>query len=201
MRLISLHILLTTAMVLTGCGQESKITQAYKKAFDTVLVDPKSVEYKNVFVYKDGTACGEVNSKNRMGGYTGFRAFIFNEDGGPDDKILNLGEAENGAHRVDQSRWCTDIFDTREEKAINEKIDNIESPLDTSSGACRSLREDIDLYNKRDQSVKVTDYGLAEMRHREKLKRVDEVCTEAQRMQVNYEKLLIEREAIKNKKY
>jgi hypothetical protein len=47
-------------------------------AKDTVkekLVDPRSAEFKNVRATATGNVCGEVNSKNRMGGYVGFKHF------------------------------------------------------------------------------------------------------------------------------
>jgi hypothetical protein len=45
------------------------------------LNDPESGRFRNVFVSPRGRAvCGEVNAKNRMGGYVGFRRFISAKD-------------------------------------------------------------------------------------------------------------------------
>lgn len=44
------------------------------------LTDPDSAQFRNLQVYGDGlpgdtVVCGEVNAKNRLGGYVGFRHF------------------------------------------------------------------------------------------------------------------------------
>lgn len=39
------------------------------------LYDGESARFRNIRVVTDGTYCGEVNSKNRMGAYTGFTGF------------------------------------------------------------------------------------------------------------------------------
>lgn len=45
------------------------------------LVDPDSAKFKNV-AYRSGIGvCGQVNSKNRMGGYVGFKTFVVEESG------------------------------------------------------------------------------------------------------------------------
>ena len=40
------------------------------------LKDPDSAQFRNQFVGKKGVPCGEVNSKNSFGGYTGFQRFV-----------------------------------------------------------------------------------------------------------------------------
>lgn len=40
------------------------------------LKDGQSAKFKKVFVSKVGFTCGEVNSKNSFGGYSGFQRFI-----------------------------------------------------------------------------------------------------------------------------
>ena len=58
----------------------SRVMGAWKGAVEEVLVDPDSANFKDVIFVKDisGTAfaCGEVNSKNQLGGYTGYKGFI-----------------------------------------------------------------------------------------------------------------------------
>jgi len=47
------------------------------------LTDPESARYKSlVQVRRTGAVCGRVNSKNRMGGYDGFKGFIVREEAG-----------------------------------------------------------------------------------------------------------------------
>lgn len=51
-----------------------------KNAVKMKLKDPKSATFRNLDVHKgaDGmyVMCGEVNSKNSFGGYTGFQKFV-----------------------------------------------------------------------------------------------------------------------------
>ena len=47
-----------------------------REALLTRLKDPESARFRNVKPTADGLyLCGEVNSKNSMGGYTGFKKF------------------------------------------------------------------------------------------------------------------------------
>ena len=58
-----------------------------KKKIEGQLIDPSSVQYRNIIV-KNGPSsvivCGEFNAKNRMGGYTGFKPFVYNIAGSGD---------------------------------------------------------------------------------------------------------------------
>jgi hypothetical protein len=65
---IFLIVALTLGLVACGDG-------AVKSEVKSLLIDPSSAEFKSIAVFKDGNYCGEVNSKNRMGGYAGFKAF------------------------------------------------------------------------------------------------------------------------------
>jgi hypothetical protein len=48
-----------------------------KRAVKSILKDPNSAEFKDVyFSKKSNVACGKVNSKNGFGGYVGFKRFI-----------------------------------------------------------------------------------------------------------------------------
>jgi len=59
---------------------ESDTIYYAKKAVATILKDPDSAKFKDVFFNetKEGgpVACGRVNSKNSFGAYTGFQRFI-----------------------------------------------------------------------------------------------------------------------------
>lgn len=50
------------------------------------LVDPTSAQFRNDRIAKEGWHCGEVNAKNSMGGYGGFKRFI----AGQSNKIIYL---------------------------------------------------------------------------------------------------------------
>jgi len=54
----------------TDAYQEAKAREAVART----LIDPDSARFRNV-ESRDGTVCGEVNGKNRMGAYTGYVRF------------------------------------------------------------------------------------------------------------------------------
>jgi len=66
---------------------------AYNKAVDSakemilsILKDPDSAKFGNVFLGRQGTMCGTVNSKNGFGGYTGAQVFTI------DTKYVRIGD-------------------------------------------------------------------------------------------------------------
>lgn len=98
LRLIALFLLFTaTALLgfapLAQAGVQEDVWIV--KAQDTVkqkLKDPRSAQFRNVFFSQKGgvpVACGEVNSKNSLGGYGGYQRFI-----GTDDIALTFLEEE-----------------------------------------------------------------------------------------------------------
>jgi hypothetical protein len=49
------------------------------KARQSIMVflkDPESAQFRNEHITKSGALCGEVNAKNSMGGYVGFKRYI-----------------------------------------------------------------------------------------------------------------------------
>jgi hypothetical protein len=63
---------------LAGCNQVA-IHKAEQRVAHN-LIDPSSAQFREVELGKDDLVCGQVNSKNRMGGYTGFRGFMVQGD-------------------------------------------------------------------------------------------------------------------------
>lgn len=61
-------------------GLQNRIMGTWKSGLKDVLIDPDSANFKNIYFVIAGNrtpfACGEVNSKNRLGGYTGYKHFI-----------------------------------------------------------------------------------------------------------------------------
>ena len=87
-KLIFLSVLIYS-VALAGCGNNKEMSQRNKellwieKGKDAVrlkLKDADSAEFRNVYFKRgsDGVpvACGEVNSKNSFGGYSGYQQFI-----------------------------------------------------------------------------------------------------------------------------
>ncbi|MGN6123959.1 MAG: hypothetical protein ACTHOJ_13490 [Sphingomonas oligoaromativorans] len=93
---------------------------AAKMNLEAALKDPESAKYRNLFVSRlsgGGMAlCGEVNSKNGFGGYTGFKGFVvLPGDGAPaiiEDEASGMG-AEIDAELYPQAkqRFCANPID------------------------------------------------------------------------------------------
>lgn len=63
------RLVIGLAVLCAGCeGEAERLVRGY-------LVDPDSAQFSEV-VTQNGITCGLVNSKNRMGGYTGRQIFI-----------------------------------------------------------------------------------------------------------------------------
>lgn len=63
---------LSIALLCTGCNGE------VETAVKDKLTDPDSAKFSEILT-KDGVTCGVVNSKNRMGGYSGPRTFLYKQ--------------------------------------------------------------------------------------------------------------------------
>lgn len=76
---------LTMALVLAGCSPSEKRAApeivAAKEAVQALLLDPDSAQFRKLMVRPANgslvSVCGEVNAKNRMGGYNGFQRFYY----------------------------------------------------------------------------------------------------------------------------
>jgi len=79
-----LFILLGGCLDVEGIIHHNKISKA-KNAVLERLVDPESAHFKDIKIKNsvgfEWIVSGEVNSKNRMGGYGGFQRFIYTKSG------------------------------------------------------------------------------------------------------------------------
>lgn len=66
-----------------------------KDAVRELLRDPNGAQFRNVRLSSDGHVCGEVNPRNGMGGYTGFRPFFAMNPGDPARRLAYF-EAVDG---------------------------------------------------------------------------------------------------------
>ena len=64
------------ALAIVGCGE--KVIDMAKSAVVRQLKDPQSAQFEQLTKFSEGVVCGNVNAKNAMGGYVGFKPFIFN---------------------------------------------------------------------------------------------------------------------------
>lgn len=96
---IKCGILAAVLIALQGCGfSDNPKIEALKAKVSEQLLDPASAQFRKTKLLKDDEGfCGEVNGKNKFGGYVGFRAFAVTPDGkvllspyGLDDTIARL---------------------------------------------------------------------------------------------------------------
>lgn len=70
-----MRIALVALLLLTGCGQEASL----KRDIAAVMKDPGSADFGPITLIGEGealVACGSVNGKNALGGYTGQTGFM-----------------------------------------------------------------------------------------------------------------------------
>lgn len=103
----SLLAVMVLSLTLYGCGkneEQSRKTKEFlwvekgKDAVKEKLKDSNSVEFRNVYFHRGADnipmTCGEVNSKNSLGGYTGYQKFV--SAGRPDLTFLQEQVADFG---------------------------------------------------------------------------------------------------------
>jgi hypothetical protein len=98
--------LTAACFVLAGAGasawwyqREHAPTEAAKEAIRATLKDPDSALFREVRFYSfTGATCGQFNAKNSMGGYVGYRKFVFTHTGKlsvqGDDYTIDEAETE-----------------------------------------------------------------------------------------------------------
>lgn len=58
-----------------------KLEDRVKSAMEVALIDPFSAQYRALHRGKKGAVCGQVNGKNRLAAYVGFKDFVLSKDG------------------------------------------------------------------------------------------------------------------------
>lgn len=66
------------AISVSACG--NKELQDVQEMVKAKLTDPESAQFRNVKASTEDYICGEVNSKNKFGGYVGFRSFAYDKE-------------------------------------------------------------------------------------------------------------------------
>ena len=65
-----------------GKWQQQQSKTAIRSVVLAAMKDPASAQWRNEVLSADNkTLCGEVNAKNSMGGYVGFKPYIANQKG------------------------------------------------------------------------------------------------------------------------
>ncbi|RYH69872.1 MAG: hypothetical protein EON54_02040 [Alcaligenaceae bacterium] len=78
-----LAIFALVCLAIGGCGpSESTKIEGLKAKVLERFNDPESAQFRKLKLLKDNKGlCGEVNTKNKMGGYGGFAAFAIDQNG------------------------------------------------------------------------------------------------------------------------
>jgi hypothetical protein len=82
---LKIVVLMVGALAATAASaQQSPMFGKAKALIAERMVDPSSLQYRKLRVVQETVqgkrltvACGEFNSKNKLGGYTGFRTFAY----------------------------------------------------------------------------------------------------------------------------
>jgi hypothetical protein len=98
----------TTPMAVKPVSPNSTIVAQAKSLVTYDLIDPTSPLFRNIRTYQiangDYAVCGEVNGKNRFGGYVGFTPFYVRftkGPNGPEEKVKYVdGVADAGCRQA-----------------------------------------------------------------------------------------------------
>lgn len=63
------------AILIVGCSKQSSL----EKEVAAKMLDPSSVEFRKTYITKSEPTvfCGEINAKNTLGGYVGYKKFYY----------------------------------------------------------------------------------------------------------------------------
>ena len=101
-------LLITSATLLVSCSRQENM---HKEVVKSQLTDPESAQFKNARQSKQDTEvwCGEINSKNRLGGYTGFQRYVIQTIGfgevPPEEVYISRLVTEDGQPEEFKSAW------------------------------------------------------------------------------------------------
>lgn len=107
-------IALVCCYSLVGC--DSAATQQAKRLVEADLVDPGSVQYREVRQFKDGTVCGQFNAKNRMGGYSGFEWFAVYQGKLVPNRLYHIALCSDSADKISDIKRIVPTFKTEADR-------------------------------------------------------------------------------------
>lgn len=103
------------ALALAACeflpGTEAHRVVQSKRAVAKMLIDPGSAQFQNVSA-RDGYVCGEINGKNRMGAFVGFKRFVVKLSGedaliDPEFDYADLLGADESCRSLSQNSYAS----------------------------------------------------------------------------------------------
>ncbi len=146
----------TAVAALAGCDVTKEM--AVEKGKDMVasaLKDPDSAKFQGVFMAENqaigdthyGFLCGEVNSRNSFGGFTGFRRFVANfnysKQGSFEVSYVTLEEGVNAKINSNGASYFQDIYwlGKCEPKPAPKKIEQISADLPITKTAAAESKK------------------------------------------------------------
>ncbi len=103
--ILAAGLLVAGAILYSNGGIQLGSNWEFEESLRDSLIDPESVMIRNVVEDQDGDYCGEVNEKNRMGGYAGWKRFMAADltsiDRGWSIRILGPEE------KIPGNLWCS----------------------------------------------------------------------------------------------
>jgi hypothetical protein len=92
-------MVLALVIYLGGCTKPESYEEV-KTAVAYNFIDPSSATFRNLRTINNGEeVCGEVNAKNRMGGYVGYRRFHASSNSkSPGNWIVDMGDEVKGSY-------------------------------------------------------------------------------------------------------
>lgn len=145
MKKITVRITAVVAVCgVVGCTQYDRwfTYPALRAHVNMQMKDPASTQYRNEFMTKSGWLCGEMNSKNGMGGYAGFRRFIA---GSADDAYIEgygyVGKEVGTARIVEHLTTKTAIIRSRVELQNSSGVDMRLSDSEIDAMATKEIFE------------------------------------------------------------
>lgn len=77
------------------------------------MLDPESARFRNAALYSDAdgflSLCGDVNAKNRLGGYVGFRPFVYHVDSA--SLVILDDDGPDSAFPIARELWCKRVVE------------------------------------------------------------------------------------------
>lgn len=126
---------------LAAADTEAALDTRAKAALEGVLNDPFSARYRRVSTGRDGSLCGQVNAKNRMGAYTGFQTFITFSSGNAVHFQTGAGDRTDPASDFGPQwqRGCASARERRDyavnQATFEDDYEEVETPQDRASAA------------------------------------------------------------------
>lgn len=172
MKSINLIALIAFAIAINGCSEN--LNNEATKAVQDRLSDPESAQFRKVTSYRGNVVCGEVNAKNKLGGYIGFRFFVYDKTNGPAQvtfdprpdmaKLLcnSASESQQAANEVEQAAKAAEQVRASEKLELSAAQTKCDEARFTQSNYNKLLENpatDIPENRKiRNDAVEVADY-------------------------------------------